>query len=44
MVQQENMAQLPSWKHSEMTHTAGMLQWMPINSSEGRGKEGEAVG
>lgn len=27
-----------------MSHTTGMLQWMAINSSEGIGKEGEAVG
>ena len=40
----KTMIRLPSQKHGGVTHATEALQWMAINSSEGIGKEGEAVG
>ena len=40
----EIMIQLQLHKHGGMTHATGVLQWMTINTAEGIGKEGEAVG
>lgn len=36
-------AMTQSWKRGEMTPTTGMLRWIAVNSSEGTGKEGEAL-